>query len=157
MRRALCGIVAAIAGGLLLAGCGGAQRVATLSESDVDAFLATAIAEGTAPTDSASFCVELSDDRQMCESSAMAASERFGAPPATADVLCARLVSGTSAVARIRAGTDDGASVVSEIEIIRTPSGEVRAVDPVFWIPRVITAETSSRPDGSSVLGDTCS
>jgi hypothetical protein len=88
------------------------------------------------------FCDEWADDQPFC---AQSVSEWIadGAPKlkrAPVDVTYER-ISSTSFRVRVEGVYEDGRSITSEIEVVRSSDGDdgrVVVVDPIFWIPRTI-------------------
>jgi ketosteroid isomerase-like protein len=89
------------------------------------------------------FCDEWADDHSFCAQS-MSTWIADGAPRlerAPLDVTYNR-ISPTSYRVRVEGVYDDGRSVTSEIEVVRSVNSDNRQVvivDPIFWIPRTIS------------------
>jgi hypothetical protein len=84
------------------------------------------------------FCAEWSDDQAFCRES-LESWRTSGAPSLVEQSLNVKFDLMTTGSQRARANVElsDGTVVSSDIEIVRITSG-LRAVDPVFWVPRSI-------------------
>ena len=87
---------------------------------------------------STKFCETFASDMTMCETS-LAEADDAGSTPSlagTPDIEYERIWSG-SVVVTVSINAPDGTHFASQLELL-VENGDVRAVDPVFWVERTI-------------------
>ena len=137
-------VAAAITGSalVLLCGCSTGPNPPVTASQATQYFAEVAAAAEHAydsPAGWDGFCGNFSDDLSMCESSLTATPSGKFAPTLLRNVSAnsQQTVSG-SRIITITARVADNHAFQSQIELIRTDSGQLKAVDPVYWTPRKI-------------------
>ncbi|GAB3396829.1 hypothetical protein GCM10027515_00400 [Schumannella luteola] len=145
--RAITGLGAGAA--VAVAGCAVAGAIAigqhspvAVTAKEANTFMAHVIESGAGvgepSTDAVAFCNDYADDPNRCSESVAAAQSDDRDPGLKEVTISTRSASDGRVIVTVTGRDDDGAKVVSDVELIATDAG-IRAIDPVYWVPRTIT------------------
>jgi len=139
------GVGAAVAvAGCVIAGAVAINQHApvAVSAEEANTFMAHVIESGAnvdePTTDGYAFCHTYADDANECSQSVTDAKKSDREPSLTDVALSTRSASDGRVIVTVTGRDGSGAKVVSDVELVATDAG-VRAIDPVYWIPRTIT------------------
>lgn len=84
------------------------------------------------------FCDDHAASAGMCQESASALKALDWATPVGDPVVAMRAASGGTVIADVRGTLSTGRQFKGALELVRDASGNVKAVDPVFWVDKVL-------------------
>ncbi|TPW77168.1 hypothetical protein [Schumannella soli] len=115
---------------------------AAVTAKEANTFMAHVIEAGAGvgepSSDAYAFCQDYADDPGRCSAS-IDAAQHDDLDPGLKDVaLSTRSAADGRVIVTVTGRDQTGEKVVSDVELVATDAG-VRAIDPVYWVPRRIT------------------